>query len=126
MTKIDEYLDVLQHQPKPRPEQKLVLEMLQSFCDAIQKFKQGHLLCSLDPGFSTNWGQEWRPTLKSLTKNFEHVLLRAYVPAAGFPVMLDLYEKQIRSCATPDELDTDLKRFLKQENVVATIETLSR
>lgn len=121
-----EYLDVLEHVPAPPSKQPEVVGELEAFCADIEAFKQGKLRCFLASGATTNWGQEWRPTLKSVLKGYEHVLLRAYVPVSGLPVKLDLYDRDVIECKDVEELKAALKQFLRRPNVRETIEVYSR
>ena len=94
------------------PQHHDILKVLQDFCDAVKQFPSGNLDCWKVPGFVTNLGQEYRILVKPVSKNYEHLLIRAHVPAAGTPVMLDLYDDDLIRCNTPSDLEKNLLDFL--------------
>jgi len=121
-----EYLEVLERVPPPPSKQPEVVAELEAFCADIESFKQGRLTCYLVSGSTTNWGQEWRATMRSVARGYEHVLLRAYVPVSGLPVKLDLYDRDVLNCTELGEVRAALKEFLQRPNVRETIEVYAR
>jgi hypothetical protein len=71
------YLEVLERIPAPPSKQPEVVAELEAFCADIESLKQGKLTCFLVSGSTTNRGQEWRATMKSVARGYERVLLRA-------------------------------------------------
>ncbi len=72
--------------------------------------------CILERGLLVNMGQEWRVKLSATQRNYEQILLRAYVSVKGYPVMLDLYEEDMIECKREATLRRHLKEFLSQSS----------
>lgn len=114
--------------------QTAVLDVLNEFCESIQKYGNSPELakrlaiqekvpvvplathrveCILERGMLVTMGQEWRVKLRATQRNYEQILLRAYVSVKGYPVMLDLYEEDMIECKREATLRRHLKEFLK-------------
>jgi hypothetical protein len=100
--------------------------VLRQFCQAIQQKWQKDLSCNLAQGFPTNYGHEFRVVIRSLRSNYEHTLLRAYVPLNGVPVKLDLYDYSMLDCADVDALSDTLGNFLARRETRDAIETYAK
>ncbi|HRF58614.1 MAG TPA: hypothetical protein PLH94_01715 [Fimbriimonadaceae bacterium] len=73
-------------------------------------------LVRLEPGFQTQYGQQFRLVLTNQAQRFEHVLCRFYVPLEGTPVSLDLDGDTIREFSTAEEAGDELLRGLDRED----------
>lgn len=109
----------------PRGPHQNVLVVLQELCDAVAQYPGGRLQCSKVPGFVTNLGQEYRIVVKPTTKPFEHLLLRAHIPASGTPIMLDLYDDDLFRCDSPAVLEQQLTSFLERDSTQDVLRTLA-
>jgi hypothetical protein len=119
-----EFLQVL-NRSKPAPGAAApVLEVLDEFCTAIHEYSKDRVKCLRVPGFVTNYGQEYRIILMPAGSKFEHILLRAHVPAEGFPVRLDLYDEDLLVCNGLPTLRRRLKEFLQRSNTKEVINAL--
>lgn len=117
--------------------QAAVLDVLNEFCKSIQEYgnspelakrlamqEKGQAVpldtrrvkCILERGLLVNMGQEWRVKLSATQRNYEQILLRAYVSVKGYPVMLDLYEEDMIECKREATLRRHLKEFLSQSS----------
>lgn len=110
--------------PQPQ-EYDEVMELLQDFCNEVQQVTENKVTCALKPGFVVNFGQEWKATAHSASKGIDHILFRAYVPAAGVPAMLDFYEEQMTECDSPDKVRQTLGEFAQNRVTVETLRMLS-
>jgi hypothetical protein len=102
------------------------VDVLNEFCGAIREYTSERLECWLTPGFPVNLGQEWRVMLKPKSRNYEQILLRAYIPLDGFPTSLDLYGEALTVCRSETSLRNNLASFLKTKTVLETILFLSK
>ncbi len=119
------FLETLQKNTIP-DHSSVALDILHEFCEAIREYTNHQLECWLKPGFLVNSGQEWRVILKPKSRDYEQVLLRAYVPLDGFPTSLDLYGESMISCSNEAALRKNLANFLTTKTVVETILFLSK
>lgn len=95
--------------------------ILLEFCRAIRDFTQHKLECGAKEGFLVNMGQEYRVVVKPVGRDFEQILLRAYIPFTGFPTILDIYDDELISCRDAEELRTQLDAFLQRKQIIETI-----
>lgn len=102
------------------------VDILNEFCGAIREYTYQKLECWLMPGFTVNLGQEWRVMLKPKSRDYEQILLRAYIPLDGFPTSLDLYGEVLTTCKNEAYLRKNLANFLKTRTVLETILFLSK
>lgn len=119
------FLETLQKNTIP-DNTSVALDILNEFCAAIREYTNQKLECWLTPGFLVNSGQEWRVLLKPQSRDYEQILLRAYVPLDGFPTSLDLYGEALTTCSNEAALRRHLANFLKTKAVVETILFLSK
>jgi hypothetical protein len=119
------FLETLQQNTIP-DHTSVALDVLNEFCAAIREYTDQKLECWLIPGFSVNLGQEWRVMLKPWSRDYEHILLRAYVPLSGFPTSLDLYGENLNTCSSEAILRKNLANFLKTKTVGETISLLTK
>ena len=102
-------------------------DIIQELSRAIREFTGDALECTVDPGFSVDIGQEWRVVLTpKMRPTFQHILLRAYLPPAGFPAVLNLYDDDMTSCVSANALRRSLTTYLENPNVLETIKTLAK
>ena len=120
----NDFLETLQRNPV-QDNTSPALDILNEFCDAIRDYKP-HLECWLQAGFPVNYGQEWRVMIKPKSRDYEQILLRAYVPLNGFPAWLDLSDEEPVKCADEGALRQNLDDFLRQEETLETILFLSK
>lgn len=99
----------------------VALDILDEFCQAIRDYTEQKLECGVKQGFLVNMGQEWRVIIKPAGRDFEQILLRAYIPLGGFPTELDLYDDALVRCGSEDELRANLASFLQRKTIVETI-----
>ncbi len=91
-----------------------VVGVLEEVCDAVGIVTQQAVECHVASGFLVNWGQELRVVAKPRGRDFEHILLRCYVPVDGFPVRLDVYDEDLEECGTEESLRESLSAFLRE------------
>lgn len=120
----NEFLKTLQKNPIRRTNDDS-LQVIDRFCQSIQEYTYGKVLCWRERGFATSFGQEWRVTLKPSADGYQQVLFRAYVPLDGYPVQLDLYAEEMKNCSNKSALQKELNIFLQQRAVQETIDYLS-
>ena len=88
----------------------------EGICAAVSKGKPG-LEVTLEPGYTTNLGQQFRLRLAVPTRNWSETLLRAYLPSEGFPVNLDLGDETPVACADKQALDDAVLRFMRKPEI---------
>ena len=121
------FLKKLEEQPSRLAAYDEVMVVLARFGEAIEAFTKNKVACEPLPGHVTNLGQEYRITLVPQGGPArEYLLLRAHVPAAGYPVHLDLYDDDLVTCDDRDALNNALTEFLGRPATRDVIETLTR
>ena len=99
----------------------VALSVLNEFCQAIRDYTEQKLECGAKQGFLVNLGQEWKVIIKPAGRDFEQILLRAYVPFSGFITTLDLYGDALIACHDEAELRENLAEFLRSKTIVETL-----
>ena len=66
----------------------------------------------IEPGFQAEIGQQLRINIRIPGKQFRDTLFRAYIPAGGMPVLLDLYGEEPEKCSDLGELEQKILEFL--------------
>lgn len=122
---LQDFLSSLKASRAPAGSVAEVLEILDMFCAAIQQHTEKKVGCVRVPSFVTNLGQEYRIVLAPSGGEYEHVLLRAHVPASGLPVNLDLYDEDLVPCEDTAALRRALKEFLQRDNTGDVIKVLA-
>jgi hypothetical protein len=102
------------------------LRVLREFCDGIEEATEGKILCTLEEGFLTNLGQEWRIMVQPGRSGPKTILLRAHVHADGFPVQLDFYDEDLVPCKDEAVLVRRLSEFLARKNTQNALSLLLR
>lgn len=120
----DDFLKTLLKNPVQQRDEQ-ALQVLDRFCQSIRDYTNQKVECWREPGFVTNFGQEWRITIKPVSRTYQQILFRAYIPLAGYPVQIDLYAGEMTPCSNEAALRRVLNRFLQQQSVQETIEYLS-
>lgn len=120
----NEFLKTLQKKPLTKSKEAS-LQVIDGFCQSIRDYTEQKVECWREPGFATNFGQEWRVTIKPVTGTYQQVLFRAYIPLDAYPVEIDLYGGDMTTCANESTLRKALNRFLGLQTVRETIEYLS-
>lgn len=120
----NEFLKTLQKNPVRRTNDDS-LQVIDRFCQSIQDYTYGKVLCWRERGFATSFGQEWRVTVKPSADGYQQVLFRAYIPLDGYPVQLDLYAEEMKTCSNKSALQKELNVFLQQSAIQETIDYLS-
>lgn len=119
------FLETLQKNAIP-DKTSAALDILNEFCEAIRDYTERRLECWLASGFIVDYGQEWRVMLKPRSRDYEQILLRAYIPLDGFPTTLDLYDEALITCSGEAALRKNLANFLKTRTIVETISFLAK
>lgn len=112
---------VLTEELEKKEQAQQSLKILRDFCDGIELSTGRQVDCKLERGYRVEYGQEWRPVLRSLLGGPPNLLFRAYVPERDWPVMLDLREGALTQVNGPDELTSILQNFLRNPNVIEQI-----
>lgn len=95
-----------------------VLHELQAMAEAIEASLQPDAIeVRIEPGHRVNLGQQFLLVVRVPKADLRDVLLRAYVPADGFPVSLDLFDGQQPRCENLDDLETEILGFLRHPDV---------
>jgi hypothetical protein len=66
----------------------------------------------LEPGHRVNYKQMYSFVVRIPKVGIRDVLFRAYVPADGFPVALELSDDEHPRCSTLEDLEATILRFL--------------
>lgn len=98
--------------------------IISALCDYVRSHTENVVQCWPAPGYVTDLGQEYKIILKGGDPGVEHLLLRAHIPATGFPVRLDLYDEDLIECRTEDDLHQQLRMFLERETTRNVISVL--
>ncbi|MBM3498394.1 MAG: hypothetical protein FJX74_06950 [Armatimonadetes bacterium] len=88
------------------------LAVLDEFCKLVEA-KTG-VKCQLVRGYLVNIGQEWKVMMAAATGGPEYVMLRAYIPATGDTVHLDLYAEELAEARNAEELRVRLEAFVSE------------
>jgi hypothetical protein len=95
-----------------------VLAKLRDLAAAIEaSLTPGTIEVRIEPGHRVNLGQQYNFVFRIPKEGIRDVLLRAYVPAAGFPVVLDLFDDNHPECRTLEALEAELIGFLGHQDV---------
>lgn len=124
MNNKNEFLDLLRSGLEAPIDFTRPLQVLQQVSEAIGKNLSPGLVCLLEPGFTTNLGQEWRLVIES-PPHWTHIVLRAHVPINGYPVQLDLYEEELIRCIDEAALRLELENFIKRPEIIEMIRYFS-
>jgi hypothetical protein len=111
----NEFAQVLKDAKIPDRILQRPLQILEEFCAGVEEATEDKLNCTLESGFITELGQEWRVMARSSNMTDGYILLRAHVPGDGFPVQLDFYDEELIPCANESALRKSLTNFLKQK-----------
>jgi hypothetical protein len=102
-----------------------VLRLLEGFNEQVSDFLNGdgrtRADVSLDVGHVVDLGQEWRAVVKAPEIGLQDYLLRAYVPADGYPVTLDYLAEEEKRCADEDQLVAALVEAIRHEGMRARL-----
>lgn len=69
---------------------------------------------TVELGHLVSKGQEYRVVVRAPKINLVDILLRAFIPMAGFPVNLDMFAEGDASCTSEDELVDALVKVSEQ------------
>ncbi|KYF93429.1 hypothetical protein BE17_22240 [Sorangium cellulosum] len=109
---------VLKDERVVSPEYHDVLRELRAMAAAIEaELLPDTIEVRVEPGHRVNLGQQFLLVVRVPKADLRNVLLRAYVPAEGFPVSLDLFDGQQPRCANLDELEREIIGFLHHPDV---------
>jgi hypothetical protein len=96
---------------------------LQSFCDVLQKKMRessgGDVRVVLVPGYNIDIGMEQKVIIEMPNRKHIHVLFRAYVPKTGYPIKIDFYGEELKTCSNEAEVDAAIAEFLSQPEVLS-------
>jgi len=100
-----------------------VMALLKQFCDELVVAMENKVNCIMDFGCQTGIGQEWRITVKCTTSSRQLILLRAYVPIAGIPMMLEISDSEtMTTCDSSAALALALEKFGKSHTTEQTLD----
>ncbi len=95
-----------------------VVSKLRDLAAAVEaSLAPGSIHVRIEPGHRVNLGEQYRFVFLVPKVEFRDVLFRAYVPADGFPVTLDLLDDKHPKCDTLDVLETEIINFLGHRDV---------
>ena len=97
------------------------LLVLQEFCEGVEMSTAQRVSCTLERGYPSRLGQEWRPMLVSRVGGPRQLLFRAFIPAEGYPVSLDLHQGALTTAQSAWELRSQLEELLRDPAVVEQI-----
>ena len=118
------FTGALSSQPSATREQ--IIGLLKDFCIEVESVTNQRVTCLLDPGFTTGLGQELRVTARSISKQIDHILFRAYVPMDGLPLNLDFYGDEMKACDTVADAAQALAEFARLPVTLDTLQLLSQ
>jgi hypothetical protein len=72
------------------------------------------IVVELEPGFQAIMGQQVRVIVRIPMKQYRDTLFRAYIPADGLPIQLDLYGEEPEPCRSREELEQKVIDFLRR------------
>ena len=110
---------------QPPPDAKAyqeALDVLKTVADAIGR--QLGMAVELALGYSVNIGQQWNVVVKPPSVIPEFTLFRAYIPATGFPLSLDLWEDEYRQCQDKASLESTLLDFLGRPAIKTQLDSI--
>jgi hypothetical protein len=95
-----------------------VLRKLRSLAAAITaSLAPSAIEARVEQGYDVNLGQQYNVVIRVPKTGFRHVLFRAYLPVAGFPVSLDLFEDKHPRCERLEDLEAEILEFLGHPDV---------
>ena len=104
---------------------EIVKKFFHDFCTALQDRVFGTTASNgrfyLEQGFSTNYGLQSKVVVRIENPPYQDVFFRFYVPLAGFPVVLDLWDEELTACDDLDQLEDKLSNFLDNPEVLARL-----
>lgn len=116
--------------PVPRSE---AVDVLDELADAIKRNVFGgmeNVQVGLAPGFTVNMGQQYKVVVRVLEDrddqfpSYTDILVRTYVPSAGYPVVIDAFGEEKARCFSRAELEAELKKLLKHPDLRLRLESL--
>lgn len=117
--------NVLQDEHEAPSAYDQVVSKLRDLAEAIEtSLVPGTIEVRIEPGYRVNLGQQYSFVFRIAKAGFRDVLLRAYVPADGFPVSLDLFDENHPQCATLDALEAEILGFLGHRDVKQRLRAL--
>ena len=104
---------------------RAALDHLQGLARELEQAVQADgLHVQVEPGYMVNAGLQGRVVLAIPSRNYRDVLFRAYIPAGGYPLSLDLYGEELIPCADAQELREQVAAFLTRPDIVARLNAL--
>ena len=101
------------------------LSLLKRLADRLEAFLDGpgraQATVRLELGHVVSQGQEYRMVIQASAIGLKDYFLRAYVPAPGFPVMLDYLSEEPRSCKNEEKLSAALVAMIKNDQMMARL-----
>jgi len=97
------------------------LQLLHDLANAIRRKRfqgQKSVQVAVLPGCAVNGGQQYKiavhlPSGAAADPSYTCVLFRAYLPFEGYPVTVDMFGEEERSCADKATLEATLKEILR-------------
>lgn len=121
---IQSILDALQPEPSP-PDYNEVVQKLREIASSMTTALSPAISVQAEPGHRVNLGDQYNfALLVKVPYPYRDVLFRAYVPAAGFPVTLDLFEDDKPECHSLDEIVQSVSKFLGHPDVKRRLRAL--
>ena len=111
---------------KKNPDFQKAGEIIEEAAKAIEElYKDSKMNVDVELGFKTNLGQQMNVVVYIDPIKFRDVLFRAYIPIDGFPVSLDLFGEELQTCKDDEELQGEIIKFIKREDVSSRLLNLS-
>jgi hypothetical protein len=104
---------------------KEAIAVLLTFGDSVERKvfnSQPNVEVLVVPGLTVNMGQQYKFVIHikddrdSEFVSFKDTLFRVYIPADGYPVVVDLFGKERPSCDDKASLEAALVRLLRDED----------
>jgi hypothetical protein len=96
----------------------VAVDLLRAFAQQVAKLiDTGGASVGVELGHLVNQGQEYRVVVRAPQIHLVDILLRAFIPIDGFPVVVDMFAQGETSCASEDDLVKALVDVSKQPAV---------
>jgi hypothetical protein len=103
---------------KDKNDNAVAVDLLRAFAQQVASLiNTGGASVGVELGHLVNQGQEYRVVVRAPQIHLVDILLRAFIPIDGFPVVLDMFAQGETSCASEDDLVKALVGVSKQPEV---------
>ncbi len=90
------------------------LAQLEGFAVALATYLGGTSRVTVEAGFLTNLGQQFRMHVQVPSRSFQENLFRAYIPVDGFPVTLEFSDAETAETRDVVQLRDAIVDFLRR------------